>query len=231
MAKPAQTIKLFYCYAHEDQMFRDELGKHLGALRRSGQIIECYDRKIRAGAEWAKEIGAQITFPCIILLLVSADFISSDYCYNIELQNAFELHSTGKAHVIPVILRYVDYQETPLARLQILPIEGEPIGSSYWSSQDEAFYNVAQGIRNVVNVLQEKAEDISFSHFDNTLRPSYVLNQDRLVSPSLDEIHATLQQLENTTITWAKRYKLDEIHATLQQLENATTVWSKVYKR
>jgi hypothetical protein len=54
-------------------------------------------------------------------LLISADFLASDYCYGIELQRALEGHQRGKARVIPIILRPCDWQTSPFAPLQCLP--------------------------------------------------------------------------------------------------------------
>lgn len=151
MAEATRTIKLFYCYAHEDKELRDKLEKHLGALRRLGQIVGWYDREIQAGTEWEHEIDAQISTSSIILLLVSADFISSDYCYSVEMQKALELHRIGHSRVIPILLRLVDWQGTPIATLQMLPTGAKPITS--WANQDEAFEDIARNIRAVVITL------------------------------------------------------------------------------
>ncbi|MEM7794112.1 MAG: TIR domain-containing protein [Cyanobacteria bacterium P01_C01_bin.118] len=76
----------------------------------------------------------------IILLLISADFIASDYCYEIELQQAMERHQAGEARVIPIILRPADWQNTPFSELQAFPTNAKPITS--WSDRDEAWLNV-----------------------------------------------------------------------------------------
>ena len=68
----------------------------------------------------------------IILLLISPNFMHSDYCYSIEMRRALERHERGEARVIPVILRPVDWKGTPIGELQALPTDGEtspsPIG-------------------------------------------------------------------------------------------------------
>ena len=101
VVEPIRPIKIFYCYAHEDKPLRDELGRHLGPLRRSEWIIEWYDQEIQPGTDWKQEINVHLDTADIVLLLISADFMDSDYCYGVEMQRALERHRAGEAHVIP----------------------------------------------------------------------------------------------------------------------------------
>lgn len=87
----------------------------------------------------------------IILLLVSADFLASDYCYCREMTRAMERHEAGQARVIPVILRHCDWHKAPFRKLLALPKDGKPIVS--WPDHDEAFADVARQIRLVVEEL------------------------------------------------------------------------------
>ena len=105
--KEPLPIKIFYCYAHEDKDLRDRIDKHLGVLKRLEQVTGWYDREIQAGTEWEREIEAHLITANIILLLVSSDFVNSDYCYGVEMQKALEMHEKGKAHVLPILLRPV----------------------------------------------------------------------------------------------------------------------------
>jgi DnaJ-class molecular chaperone len=146
-----QQIKVFYCYAHEDRSLRDELDIHISSLKRLGQITGWYDRDIQAGTEWEHEIEAQQNSSGIILLLVSPNFIASDYCYTVEMQRALDLHRRGRACVIPVILRPTYWQDTPIGKLQALPSEGKPI--TRWPDRDEAFLEVVKGIHDIVKTL------------------------------------------------------------------------------
>ena len=87
---PSGSFELFYSYAHEDEPLLGDLIKHLGILKRQGAIREWHDRKITAGSEWKGRIDRHLDTAGVILLLVSADFIASDYCYDIELKRALE---------------------------------------------------------------------------------------------------------------------------------------------
>jgi len=100
-------ITVFYSYAHEDESLRDELAKHLRLLEREGFIKEWHDRRITPGDEWKNQIDHYLETAELILLLVSPDFINSDYCYDIEMQRAMERHEEGAARIVPIILRPV----------------------------------------------------------------------------------------------------------------------------
>lgn len=145
--------EIFFCYAHEDEQLLNILKMHLKPLQHEGLIDVWYDRDISAGEEWEQEISKQLSAAQIILLLVSPDFINSDYCYGIEMKRALERHKRGEARVIPVILRPI-YWQGALGKIQALPTDGKPATSSHWHNLDEAFYDVAEGIRKAVQVLK-----------------------------------------------------------------------------
>ncbi|HET8853360.1 MAG TPA: TIR domain-containing protein, partial [Ktedonobacteraceae bacterium] len=145
------AAKIFYCYAHEDKPLRDELGRHLGPLRNQGWITEWHDQEIQPGTDWKQEINVHLSTADIVLLLISADFMDSDYCYGVEMQRALERHRTGEAQVLPIILRPTDWEETPIGELQALPTGGKAV--VLWPVRDEAYRDVVRGIRGVVRVL------------------------------------------------------------------------------
>lgn len=147
-----EPIGLFYSYSHRDENLRDQLEVHLSLLKRQGLIRSWHDRRITPSRAWEGEINSQMDKAQIILLLVSPDFIASDYIYDVELKRAMERHEKGEARVIPVILRPGDLQDAPFRKLQALPKDAKPVTS--WASTDEAFADVARGIRRVVEELR-----------------------------------------------------------------------------
>lgn len=147
-ASHSRAINVFYSYSHSDETFRVELEKHLSQMRRNGEIAGWHDRNISAGTEWRACIDKNLESADIILLLVSADFLASDYCYEIEMKRAMTLHTEGKARVIPIILRECDWSSAPFAKLQALPRNAQPIKN--WSNPDQAYHNVVMGIRQAV---------------------------------------------------------------------------------
>jgi hypothetical protein len=151
-SQPNPPLSVFVSYAHADETLKDELVIHLATLKRQGKIQAWQDRDIEAGAEWDAGIKAQLEMAEIVLLLISPRFLASDYCYDLEMQRAIERHDAGTARVIPIILKSCDWQGTPFSKLQVLPKDGKPIVK--WDDRDEAFLNVVQGIRRVVESLQ-----------------------------------------------------------------------------
>ena len=90
--------------------------------KREGLISGWHDRKIGSRNRMERcEIDDNLKVRRIILLLVSADFLASDYCYDVELKYAMERHEKGHARVIPVILQPCDWDTSIFAKLQALP--------------------------------------------------------------------------------------------------------------
>jgi len=153
-SETTKPLSLFYSYAHEDESFRKSLEKHLSNLRRQGLIYEWHDRKIIAGQSWADEIDENIEKADVILLLISSDFIDSDYCHEVEMKRALERHKQGLAIVVPVLLRATDLEGSPFVKLQGLPTDFKPIVK--WKDQDEAYLDVVKGLRKLIKDMQEK---------------------------------------------------------------------------
>ncbi|MCT8558806.1 toll/interleukin-1 receptor domain-containing protein, partial [Glaesserella parasuis] len=150
------STKVFISYSHKDECFKDELCEHLSSLRRQGVIDDWNDRKITPGSEWKNDIDKNLLESELILFLVSSSFMNSDYCNDIELKKALRLHSEGTAHIIPIIIRAVDWSGSELASLQALPKDAKAVQS--WSDKDEAWVNVINGIKEHIEVFhQEKS--------------------------------------------------------------------------
>jgi hypothetical protein len=146
MRRPA---RIFISYSHEDEPYLRRLVAHLSPLKRQGLIETWFDRDIQAGQEWAARIEGALREADLVLLLVTANFVASDYCYDKELATALERHARGEARVIPIIATPVDFSGTPFAGLQALPRDAKPV--STWPQPDEAWFDVAKGIRRVVD--------------------------------------------------------------------------------
>lgn len=139
---------VFFSYAHEDEDLRDRLEKHLSMLKREGAISAWHDRRIVAGDPLNEVIDERLQQADIILLLVSADFLASEYCYGVEMKRAMERHADGSTRVIPVILKHCDWQSAPFGKLLAAPKDGKPITT--WANEDEAFLDVVHQIRAVL---------------------------------------------------------------------------------
>ena len=144
-AASSKPIDVFVSYSHQDEALHDELAKHLKALEYEGIIRPWHDRKITAGKDFSKEIDIMLNRASFILLLVSPDFIASEYCWGREMKRAMERHDAGEARVIPIILRPVDWHQTPFRQLLALPKDGKAVTS--WTNRDDALVDIARGIR------------------------------------------------------------------------------------
>lgn len=120
-------------------------------MMRTEQIETWHDRMIRAGDEFDGEIDQHLEEAEVILLLISSDFMNSDYCYNVEVKRAMERHEQGDARVIPVILRPCDWYSAPFGKLLAAPTDGKAV--TKWPNQDEAFVDIVNQIRDALPKL------------------------------------------------------------------------------
>jgi signal transduction histidine kinase len=146
-----KPLEIFCCYARKDQPFLNDLRAHLIPLQRQDLIKIWADTDIGAGTEWEGEIERHLDTANIVLLLVSPDFMVSDYCYSKELKRAMERHERGNVRVIPIILRPTMWKRAPFGKLQALPNGAIPVTS--WNNRDEAFISIAEDIRKVTEDL------------------------------------------------------------------------------
>lgn len=157
--QPKGAVRVFYSYSHKDEKLRDLLQTHLALLKRRKVISGWHDRRIGAGDEWAGQIDEHMKSADIILLLISANFLASNYCYDIELKLAMKRHKAREARVIPVILRPCDLTGVPFGKLQSLPKDRRPV--TKWPNRDDAFTDIANGIRLVAEELKAKRQELA----------------------------------------------------------------------
>lgn len=143
---------VFCCYARKDKAFLQDIRINLMSLAREGLITLKADIDISPGTEWEPAIRQYLAEADILLLLISPDFIASDYCFHEEMNRALKRHLQGTARVVPVIVRPANWHKMPFGKLQALPKDARPISTS--SDRDTALMSVTQGIRLVVQELQ-----------------------------------------------------------------------------
>ncbi len=181
MSSPCDGVEVFIAYAEEDTKREKELGKRLGVLKREG-LVRCWQyRKILVGDEWDREIHEHLNTADIFLLLISADFVDSDYCWEVEMKRAMERHDAGEAIVIPVILRATpDWKRTLFGKLQGTP-GNEPEhpdreGVYDWSNEDQALKKVAEDVRACVeNFVEKRAQAASLGREVIVVRPKDIV--------------------------------------------------------
>ena len=152
-----RPVQAFVSYSHKNDRLRAELETHLKLLQRTGILQLWTDRRITAGMEWKGQIDENLERADLILLLVSAAFMESDYCYDIELKRALERHEAGEARVVPIIVRKVAWRSAPFGKLQALPADGKVVdrGTGGPASRDIAWAEVAEGLEKALREIAE----------------------------------------------------------------------------
>ena len=135
-------MKAFISYSHKDDVALERLHTHMAVLRREGRLDAWFDREILAGGDLDAEIVEQLESCGLFLLLVSPDFLASDYCVDREMERALERHHAGEAQVVPIIVEPCDWKSTPLRKLKALPRDGKPI--SEWMNENNAYIDVVK---------------------------------------------------------------------------------------
>ncbi|EAO2686678.1 toll/interleukin-1 receptor domain-containing protein [Salmonella enterica] len=163
---------LVFSYSHADEALRNELEKHLSPLKRMGKITTWHDRCIIPGQEFENQIDLYFSQADIILLLISSDFIASDYCYQVEMTNALERHNRGEAVVIPVILRECDWHQLPFGRIMAATIDGKPI--TKFASHDDGYVQVAGAVsRTIANLEAKKPQQSAYVSSPASVNPMF----------------------------------------------------------
>ena len=148
-SKPV-PFDIFISYSAHDESFKEELKKYLTML--STIDINIWNSQYKTvGQKMVTEIDPHLLSAKIILLLISSDFLASDYLYEIELGRALEQQREGIAQIIPIYLRYCDLTGSPIEALPVLPSNGMPVTA--WSNRDEAWGAIVREIRDISNDL------------------------------------------------------------------------------
>ena len=155
---PAQPPLAFIIYAREDAAYCQALKKHLAGLVATKQLAIWSDSEISPGEAWDDAIKQNLKKADLVFALISSDFAWSDYIQNVEMQEALKRHNNSEARLLPVIVRYFDWEGDPvMSHLQVLPKDGVPVNDNHiWGSQDKAWVDVVRGVRRTLEQLRAK---------------------------------------------------------------------------
>lgn len=146
-------LRVFCSYAHKDERLLNDLNVRLASLRRAGLVESWDDREIPAGTAWAEALTEELRSADVILLLISPDFVASEFCYTKEMLFAIDRHEDGTALVIPIIVRPTPlWEQHPFGQMEALPKKGKPVTS--WRDRDAAWENVTDGIYKAIEVFR-----------------------------------------------------------------------------
>jgi hypothetical protein len=147
-----KKLKVFYSYSHKDVKLLEKLDAHLSSLRTSQVVDTWKDGMITAGSDWRKEITRALEEADIVLLLVSSDFLNSEFCQSVELKRATERHETDRTLIIPILLRPCDIKSTVLEKFQCIPKGAKPV--TEWANRDRAFVDIVERIRTALSEFE-----------------------------------------------------------------------------
>ena len=216
-------IEVFLSYSHADEDYLVQLVKHLHLLRRQGLIKPWYDRQIEAGANVHAEIESKLNSAQVFLLLVSPDFVFSDYCYEREMERALERHREGSATVIPAILRPCDWRTAPFGDLLAVPRDGQSVTEH--ENRDRAYLEIVHAVRKAAEkTLSTSRTTSTIDPSDNTfrtlgLRPSAVPSdqQSSSLEHSAGDVYSADLTIRKKFTDWQKQEFANEAFEIIAQ--------------
>lgn len=162
-----EKLEVFCCYARKDLPLLLKLRTHMTFLEREGPLNIWCDMNISPGTEWEEAISKHLNTSHIILLLISPDFMASEYCYSKEMKQAMGRHERGEVRIIPILLRPSIWQDAPFAKLQMLPNNARAV--TEWRNRDQALLTIAQGVEQVAKDQLTKLSMTSFEQSQSTI--------------------------------------------------------------
>lgn len=153
-ARRARAARVFVSYSHGDERLLNELQIHLSPLRRMN-LIETWDEgEVEARQDWREKINENLKRADLFILLVSPNFIASDYCFETEFARALEQHAKNELRILPVIVRSCGWRAIPgLAELQVVPRNGKPVAT--WANKDSAWREVSEHVQAILEEVCE----------------------------------------------------------------------------
>lgn len=200
-------IPVFYSYSHKDEEFKNELEAHLEILRRQQLIDGWNDRKISPGSDWEEQINFNLEKAKIILLMISSDFLASDYCYDTETVFALDQHEKKESKVVPIILRPCMWNISDFGHLQALPTDGKPI--TEFENRDAAWLKVAEGIYDLVKEINEEEKAVVQKMEMQIPSREVLIKALNLKSTSQDQLEISLDKngIRHNIVIFLDQYK------------------------
>lgn len=147
---PRQRLKVFISYAHEDETYKKELEKVLKVIDRQHDALEVWsDRQMFAGDQVEEAILERLEQADIVCMLISRDFMASDYCFTKEMAEALRKYEEGSGIPVSIIIRPTpDWHGHGIGRHLALPFDGKPMED--WKSPDSFWADVQKELSRLV---------------------------------------------------------------------------------
>ncbi len=150
MPKSITRNQVFIGYSHQDQQWLTKLQKHLKPMIRNQNIVVWDDSKIQAGANWREEIENALAAAKVAVLLVSPDFLASDFIADDELPPLLDAAENEGLTIIWIPLTYSGYEHTEIANYQSAHPPNQPLKSLNSAQEDQAWVNICKKIKEAV---------------------------------------------------------------------------------
>ena len=141
----ANPPRIFVSYSHKDKSWLEEFRSHIQPLIRGGHIDPWEDSKIAPGQEWHKEITKAIEAADIAVLLVTSNFLDSEFIANEELPRLL----AGRKTVFWIAVRHSNYAVTSIAKYQCANAPDFPLASLTKSKRDKAWVEISEKLLKV----------------------------------------------------------------------------------
>jgi len=153
-ASKARRKKIFVSYSHKDKEYLDRMLVHLKPLEAAGLIDPWVDIQLKAGDHWKQKIGATLQSASVAILLISADFLASDFIVKNELPPILTKAETGGTRIIPIILKPCRFaRDTNLSKFQSLNTPDRPLSTLTDSEREQIFDSLAASLEESVPVV------------------------------------------------------------------------------
>jgi tetratricopeptide (TPR) repeat protein len=181
-------VDVYFAYATKDKTLQEELEMQLGVAKRTGYIRSWHRFQVSPGTAWRREIDTHLQNADVILLLISPYFINSDFCWNVEMEQALKRHEAGDTCIIPIIIRHTaNWEEAPFGKLQALPRDKRPVDA--WKNRFLILEQIANEILTAIETFRlhqshKKRYVVPELHFHVQQRSEIVMRvYERLLQP------------------------------------------------
>jgi internalin A len=139
--------QVFVSYSHRDAKWLDRLNIHLKPLIRQGTIDLWADTRIAGGMLWGQEINSALARAGVAVLLVTPNYLASDFIANHELPPLFEAASNEEVAVLWIAVSASLYEETPIVRYQAVNDPARPLDSLTSADLNKTLVEIAKNIK------------------------------------------------------------------------------------
>ncbi|MFN6537481.1 MAG: TIR domain-containing protein [Nostoc sp. EkiNYC01] len=147
MPEPTTRNQVFISYSHQDQQWLTKLQTHLKPMIRNQTFVAWDDTKIQPGAKWREEIEKALAAAKVAVLLVSPDFLASDFIADNELPPLLDAAEAEGLTIIWIPLTYSGYEETEIEKYQSAHPPNKPLESLSPAQENQAWVKICQQIK------------------------------------------------------------------------------------